>query len=172
MPAGLPTKKGVLLMSNHDLWTFALRCYARPGVEGACLELQKLGADVCVLLCAARLEMQGVACNQERLQALEEVAAPWRVSVVQPLRELRQAWRSLAEQDAALHNLRETLKNMELEAERSLLERLQMASCEWIETTGPNNWLSALAPAGHCRTTLETLRHAAYQTQLELGDDV
>ncbi|MDH1542540.1 DUF2390 domain-containing protein, partial [Stutzerimonas stutzeri] len=26
-------------MRTPDLWTFALACYARPGVETACLEL-------------------------------------------------------------------------------------------------------------------------------------
>ncbi|MDH2245601.1 TIGR02444 family protein [Pseudomonas sp. GD03855] len=157
-------------MTSSDLWTFALRCYARPGVEDACLELQTLGADVCVLLCAAQLEARGVACEQGRLHLLEEVAAPWRQQVIQPLRHLRQAWRPLAEQDEVLRNLRETLKKLELEAERSLLERLHAASSGWAAATGPNDWLGALAPTANCRAALETLRSAAYQTQLELDD--
>ena len=156
-------------MPNLDLWTFALNCYAREGVETACLELQSQGADVCVLICAAWLDARGVACNQERMCALEEVAAPWRHIVVEPLRELRQAWRSPAEQDEALRELRKTLKTLELQAERSLLERLQTASREWNESTDANQWLSALAPKGSCRVALETLRNAAYQTQLELA---
>ncbi|EMD99946.1 TIGR02444 family protein [Pseudomonas stutzeri] len=156
-------------MPNPDLWTFALHCYAREGVETACLGLQSQGVDVCVLICAAWLEARGVACNQERMSALEEVAAPWRRRVVEPLRELRQAWRSPAEQDDALRELREALKTLELQAERNQLERLQMASREWSASAGANQWLSAVAPKGSCRAALETLRNAAYQTQLELA---
>lgn len=156
-------------MPNPDLWTFALHCYAREGVETACLDLQSQGADVCVLICAAWLEVRGVACSQERMRALEEVAAPWRRRVVAPLRELRQAWRSPAEQDEALRELREALKTLELQAERSLLERLQTASRKWNKSAGANQWLSALAPKGSGRAALETLRNAAYQTQLELA---
>lgn len=156
-------------MLNPDLWTFALHCYAREGVESACLELQSQGADVCVLICAAWLEVRGVACSPERMRALEEVAAPWRHRVVEPLRELRQAWRSPAEQDEALRELREALKTLELQAERSLLQRLQTASCEWSESAGADRWLHALGPKGSCHAALETLRNAAYQTQLELA---
>src|SRR3546814_7853882 len=79
-----------------------------------------------------------VACNLERMCVLEEVAAPWRHIVVEPLRELRQAWRSPAEQDEALRELRKTLKTLELQAERSLLERLQTASREWNDSADAN----------------------------------
>lgn len=155
-------------MSDPDLWNFALRCYAQPGVESACLELQSQGADVCVLLCAAWLEARGVACNEDRLHALKEVAAPWQQDVVEPLRALRQAWRPLARNDEALRELRETLKTLELQAERSLLARLQATSGEWAESCESNAWLNALVPSSHCRAGLETLRGAAYRVQLEL----
>ena len=46
-----------------DLWDFAQRLYARPGVESACLHLQEAGADVCLLLCGAWLERHGIACT-------------------------------------------------------------------------------------------------------------
>ena len=72
-------------MRTPDLWTFALACYARPGVETACLELQNQGADVCLLLCGAWLQARGVACSA-RLQALTALAAPWRGDVIEPLR--------------------------------------------------------------------------------------
>src|SRR3546814_6889552 len=39
--------------------------------------------------------------------------------VVEPLRELRQAWRSPAEQDEALRELRKTLKTLELQIGRA-----------------------------------------------------
>ena len=43
-----------------DLWDFAQRLYARPGVESACLHLQEVGADVCLLLTAGWLGGRGV----------------------------------------------------------------------------------------------------------------
>ncbi len=155
-------------MSNPNLWTFALACYARPGVEAACLKLQSQGADICLLLCATWLQMRGVAYDTDRRDALEQRATPWRQHVIQPLRGLRQDWRPLAEQDAALHKLREALKTLELEAERNLLERLQAASSQWPADGGTDEWLDSLAPVDGCRAALETLRCAAAQTQLEL----
>jgi uncharacterized protein (TIGR02444 family) len=157
-------------MPDLSLWNFAVRCYAQPGVESACLELQSQGADVCVLLCAAWLEARGVACNEERLHALQDVAAPWQRDVVKPLRALRQAWRPLAQRDEALRELRETLKTMELQAERHLLARLQATSDDWALSCEPNTWLNALAPSNHCCADLESLRSAAYRIQRELDD--
>ncbi len=157
-------------MPDLNLWNFAVRCYAQPGVESACLELQSQGADVCVLLCAAWLEARGVACNEERLHALQDVAVPWQRDVVEPLRGLRQAWRPLAQRDEALRELRETLKTMELQAERHLLARLQATSDDWALSCEPNTWLNALAPSNHCCAGLESLRSAAYRIQRELDD--
>ena len=157
-------------MPDLNLWDFAVRCYAQPGVESVCLELQSQGADVCVLLCAAWLEARGVACNEERRHALQEIAAPWQRDVVEPLRALRQAWRPPAQSDEALRELRETLKAIELQAERHLLAGLQTTSNDWAESCEPNLWLSALAPTNHCRAGLETLRSAAYRIQRELDD--
>lgn len=74
---------------HTDLWNYALALYARPGVEAACLELQALGGDVCLLLCATWLQARGVAVLGERAQALQELAEPWQRDVVAPLRSLR-----------------------------------------------------------------------------------
>ena len=76
-------------VTHPDLWTFALACYARPGVEDACLQLQAAGADVCLLLCGAWLQVRGIACTQPRMARLQAVAEPWRSEVVTPLRDLR-----------------------------------------------------------------------------------
>ena len=137
-------------MRTPDLWTFALACYARPGVETACLELQNQGADVCLLLCGAWLQARGVACSQARLQALTALAAPWRG-------------------DLALHSRREALKTLELQAERELLERLQKISQDWPSNGAADAWLETLVPVAHNRAALEVLRSAALQTQLELA---
>ncbi|MBK3441118.1 MULTISPECIES: TIGR02444 family protein [Pseudomonas] len=130
-----------------DLWSFALSTYARPGVEAACLRLQEQGADVCLLLCGAWLEQRGVAYKPERIQALQQIAHPWRVQVVEPLRQMRVQWRALAQQDAQLASLREQVKTLELEAERTLLARLEALVQAWPinEVLGQQEWLEGLA---------------------------
>lgn len=154
-------------MPLADLWTFAVSCYARPGVETACLALQAEGAEVCLLLCGAWLEAHGVAPTPERLQQLEEIALAWQPRL-QPLRKLRQDWRAAAAQDAELNALRERLKAVELQGERILLARLEQASRGWQSGAAASSWLQSLAANGS-RTALATLRDAAMQTQLELS---
>ena len=109
---------------HTDLWKFATHLYARPGVEAACLTLQDQGCDVCLVLCAAWLNAGKVGYAPERAVQLQQLAAGWQHAVVGPLRELRRQWRTAAQQDAALTRLREQVKALELEAERTLLERL------------------------------------------------
>lgn len=149
-----------------DLWSFASYCYARPGVEAACLRLQAAGADVCLLLCGLWLEQRGVACDDERLAALKALSEPWQRQVVQPLRELRQSWREPAQLDAAQLRLREQVKALELEAERELLQRLERLAGNWSQLTGASvAWLEPLATAAgeQHRDALLVLRAAAGQ---------
>ncbi|BBH48618.1 TIGR02444 family protein [Pseudomonas sp. KU43P] len=147
-----------------DLWKHALALYARPGVETACLHLQASGADVCLLLCATWLQARGVAPDPARVQALHALARPWQQEVVMPLRSLRQAWRTPAQQDPQLAALREHVKGLELQAERTLLERLQACAQQWPADAqaSAEDWLAWLAPdqaRGH--DALEPLRVAA-----------
>ncbi|EIK54770.1 hypothetical protein YO5_18432 [Stutzerimonas stutzeri TS44] len=156
-------------MPTTDLWSFALACYARPGVESACLALQAQGADVCLLLCGAWLETRHIAPDPLRLDQLAAIATPWQQHL-QPLRQLRQQWRAAAQQDAALHRLREQLKSLELQGERVLLERLERCSDTWPAGGDKEHWLETLLPANSesSRAALTVLRDAALQTQLEL----
>jgi uncharacterized protein (TIGR02444 family) len=136
---------------SPDLWTFATTLYARPGVEAACLELQAAGADVCLLLCGLWLDSRGVAHDAEREAQLRRIAEPWQQEVVKPLRALRQGWRKAAAQDSALSGLRERVKQLELEAERELLERLQALAEGWSQQPRDQDqqWVEAFSPAGH-----------------------
>ena len=151
-----------------DLWSFALSTYARPGVEAACLRLQEQGADVCLLLCGAWLEQRGVAYKPERVQALQQMAHPWRVQVVEPLRQVRVQWRALAQQDAQLASLREQIKTLELEAERTLLARLEALAQTWPinEVVDQQDWLEGLATeaANLDHDALQQLRVVATRT--------
>ena len=142
-----------------DLWSFALSTYARPGVEAACLRLQEQGADVCLLLCGAWLEQRGVAYTFERVQALQLLARPWRTQVVEPLRQVRVQWRTMAQQDTQLASLRERVKTLEMEAERALLMRLETLAQAWPinEGEGQYGWLEGLA------TEAANLDHDALQ---------
>ena len=153
---------------HTDLWNHALAFYARPGVEAACLELQTLGGDVCLLLCATWLQARGVAVTDQRAQALHGIADPWQRTVVTPLRDLRQQWRAAAQLDSRLALVREQVKGLELQAERALLERLQERAQQWpadsAEPTG--DWLARLVPdQGRQHDALLQLRAAAAALQ-------
>lgn len=148
-----------------DLWRFAQALYQRPGVEAVCLLLQTQGADVCLLLCAAWLERRQVTCRDEHIEALLALAQSWQQQVVIPLRQLRQSWREQAQSDNALKQLREQIKQLELEAEREQLERLAACTQDWqcSKADAPLNWLERLAPQPGHRDALQKLRIAAMQ---------
>ncbi|MCX7079534.1 MAG: TIGR02444 family protein [Pseudomonas sp.] len=150
---------------SSDLWSSTLTTYALPGVEGACLELQAAGANVCLLLCAVWLGQRGVMCNAQRLKQLHQLAGPWHDDVVQPLRQLRTQWRAPALQDVELNILREQVKALELEAERQLLLRLETTARDWSENEAKDlpAWLEGLAAqaANLNRDALNNLRVAA-----------
>ncbi|MCP1498617.1 uncharacterized protein (TIGR02444 family) [Pseudomonas migulae] len=153
---------------SSDLWSFSLGTYARPGVEAACLTLQSAGVNVCLLLCGLWLGQRGVACNEQRLQQLRNVAEPWDADVVRPLRDVRMQWKIIATEDAELNALREQVKALELEAERHLLLRLERSAQSWPqdEATDLSAWLEGVAAgAAHLdRDALHQLRVAATGT--------
>ncbi|WP_460417523.1 TIGR02444 family protein [Pseudomonas sp. microsymbiont 2] len=158
---------------HTDLWKHALALYARPGVEAACLTLQALGGDVCLLLCGTWLQARGVAPDAQRVLALQALAGPWQQEVVTPLRMLRRQWREQASTDPRLDALREQVKALELQSERALLERLQHLAEGWPagENTGAD-WLARLAPdQAWSHDALQQLRVAAQRLQeAEDGD--
>ena len=153
---------------SSDLWSFSLDLYAKPGVEQTCLALQGAGANVCLLLCGLWLEQRGVACTEQRLQQLQQWVGPWDTDVVQPLRTLRNQWKARALQDTALDSLREQVKQLELAAERQLLERLEALAKDWpgAQQNDSAQWLQGLAanagPAS--RDALHQLRVAVSGT--------
>lgn len=161
-PSGHRRKKP-MPMTSDDLWRFALACYAQPGVEPACLELQAAGADVCLLLAAAWLERRNAACDEQRLERLKTISNDWQVQVVAPLRALRQHWRQQAANDEELADLRMRVKQLELDAEKVQLRRLQSAAQHWSAGSGSPAWLEPLCAdlRGDTRVAVQTLRHAA-----------
>lgn len=146
-----------------DLWNFALALYGQNNVETACLALQEQGADVCLLLCASWLQARRVAPSEERVQALYAVCMPWQAQVVAPLRELRRSWKAMAQDDSTLASLRERVKQLELDAERTLLQRLACCTAHWpAGDAEEGDWLAWLAPpASQHHDALAMLRVAA-----------
>jgi len=132
---------------SSDLWSFSLDLYAKPGVEPACLALQKAGANVCLVLCGLWLEQRGVTFDEPRLEQLRNLAEPWDEQVVQPLRALRIQWKEAALEDARLNGLREQIKRLELEAERQLLKQLETVAGGWPRErhAGAGQWLQSVA---------------------------
>lgn len=158
---------------HETLWEYAVTLYAQPDVEEACLALQAVDADVCLLLCAAWLAQRGVDPNASRSEALQRVAQPWRTAVVQPLRALRQQWRQAALEDTELRELRQQIKQLELASERVLLERLEACTAPWptSKAQSPDAWLSAVGPLGEPATAaLAQLANAAHGLQAGLAD--
>jgi len=148
---------------HNDLWEFALKVYARPGVQQACLRLQAGGGNVCLLLCGAWLGSRGVAPSAARVAQLQQVAGPWHAAVIEPLRSVRQGWREQAREDARLDGLREQVKALELRAEKVLLEDLRDVAQAWAGDGGLDvqGWLQALGPTKQDRDALQALRDAA-----------
>jgi uncharacterized protein (TIGR02444 family) len=96
-----------------EFWDWAVAAYARPGVAEACLDLQdRYGQNVPLLLWAI---WRGGDCA-----AAVAVARQWEDEVVGPLRGVR---RRLKGRPGA-EPLRERVKAVELEAERTLMAQL------------------------------------------------
>lgn len=122
---------GSLVWPPSELWDFAARTYARPGVPALCLALQdRHGADICLLLLARWLEVTGRAPSMDCLIRCRETAAAWRSGVVGPLRAAR---RRLKEGHPArpahapgvpIEPIRALVAEAELAAERALLVTL------------------------------------------------
>lgn len=119
-----------------SLWDFALRVYAQPGVEPACLALQdEQGADVCLLLWCLWLERGGCELTAEGLQQAQGAIAPWVAQAVLPLRALRRQLKArYGTADAELEQLRLGIKQAELLAERQVLRQLAALNGQWQRT--------------------------------------
>ncbi|MCM2131533.1 TIGR02444 family protein [Larsenimonas rhizosphaerae] len=113
-------------MTDHStqLWHYALRLYAKDGVQALCLDLQEnAGLDVCELLWLCWLDQQGLTLNNDWEAALAGVRR-WQHDMTLPLRRCRQALKGTAAHSPLAHGIREQLKVDELDSEREALTRL------------------------------------------------
>ena len=122
---------------DNPFWDYAVELYRRPGLEGACLELQAPhGLDVNLVLLCCWLATRGVAGDEQTLQRIVAEAESWQAAFVRPLRAVR---RQLKAELADLRSgsiparwpeltsgLRERVLALEIDGER--LEQLLLAA--------------------------------------------
>ena len=110
-----------------SLWSWAVRAYARPGVQELCLSLQDDdGQSVCLLLWAG---WRGPV-DAETLEAAVDTAKTWHRTALDPVRAVRRTLKKPIPDmdDARRLALREEIKRVELSAERGLLDELEAIS--------------------------------------------
>ena len=74
----------------NPFWDYSVELYRRPGVEAACLDLQRRhGLDVNLVLLCCWQASRGVPLDRALLSRAGEVVASLQAEVVRPLRALR-----------------------------------------------------------------------------------
>ena len=93
MAYAFPMPDKLTALAANPFWDFSLSFYERPGVAGACLDLQdRLGVDVNLVLFALWSTLEGpgrIALAQWR--ECMALTGPWREQVIAPLRAGRRA---------------------------------------------------------------------------------
>jgi uncharacterized protein (TIGR02444 family) len=117
------------------LWEWAVRAYAKPGVEAACLELQDgWDQNVPYLLWAAWAAVEGRKLDGETLEEGSDMARAWDEAAISALRGLRRSLKKPIPdlEDEAREAVRTQVKAAELEAERRLLGQLETLTPEGV----------------------------------------
>jgi uncharacterized protein (TIGR02444 family) len=109
---------------SGELWCFSLAFYELPGIASALLELQdSAGLNVDLILFAIWLGLSGRGrLDAESSERAERAIRPIQREVIEPLRALRRRLKAVGDDD--VQRLRETIKELEIEAERVSLSRL------------------------------------------------
>ncbi len=113
-----------------SLWAYALDIYGRPGAEARFLALQDAhGQNVCLLIWSLWMAAERRAADAATLAAGAALARSWEAAAVAPLRAIRRDLKtSSAGAARRRERLRDAVRQLELQAERMLLEMLQDAS--------------------------------------------
>ncbi|MEX1368291.1 MAG: TIGR02444 family protein [Nannocystaceae bacterium] len=164
--------------TSDDLWSFAVRTYAREGVAAACLRLQDdHGLDVDVVLGCLWHARRGGTLDEAQLASMLAAAEPARRHIEQ-VRSVRRAVGSDREHEPRWQPTYERLRDAELEAERVELAGIETALREAPRSTtaGPpaslalaslQTYASRFAPPGDDQTRHRLLRDLV---GLVLGD--
>jgi uncharacterized protein (TIGR02444 family) len=109
---------------SSAFWLFSRSVYAAAGVQEECLLLQdRFGVDINLLLFSAFVgAVHGALLPTEELSDASAAVAQWQEGVVRSLRTIRRALKQAEPPHpivaAPVHGLRESIKSIELEAER------------------------------------------------------
>ena len=109
---------------THGLWSFSLDFYDRPGVAAALIALQdEAGVNVNLVLFAIWLGLSGRRrLDKEGVGEAERAIGSISAEVIEPLRTLRRRLRMAPDTD--IQRLRESIKTIEIDAERAVQARL------------------------------------------------
>jgi uncharacterized protein (TIGR02444 family) len=110
--------------SGGELWPFSLAFYDRAGAAAALLALQdNAGLNIDLILFAIWLGLSGRGrLYPGRAKTAAHAVRPIQREVIEPLRALRRRLKAVRDDD--VQRLRETIKQLEIEAERVSLSRL------------------------------------------------
>lgn len=114
MPFPEPLDLPPALEKETPLWRYAVACWQQPELASACLQLQAQGWSVIRILCAGWLGATG-----RRFSGIEDAkVTEWRSRVTGNLRRAR---KSIPADIPRYRGLRDTLSEVELEAEQTEL---------------------------------------------------
>jgi uncharacterized protein (TIGR02444 family) len=124
-PGGMFAAVGAL-PAGESLWRFSLAFYARPGVSAALIALQNHhGLDVNLILFALWLGLSGrTKLDRKGLVSADRAIRGLRVEIIEPLRTMRR--RLKPDLQADVRSLREAIKSLEIEAEKTAQHRLAL----------------------------------------------
>lgn len=129
------------MVAENPFWDFSVGVYGHTGVAEACLRLQdRLGFDVNLLMyCCWVARDLGAKIDSAAMDRIEIVAAPWRDSVVAPLREIRKAMKSASHtgfDPEEQERLRSEIKRVELRSEHLQQNALYAAADTMVPDHG------------------------------------
>jgi uncharacterized protein (TIGR02444 family) len=151
-------------------WDYSVKLYQRPGVEAACLDLQRRhGLDVNLVLLCCWQASRGRRLDRGQFARARDVVASWQLEVVRPLRALRRRLKvrladpepgSLVELWPGLASaIREQALALEIEAEH--LSQLGLSrALDGLPASGPADVVLAGANLNACWPFDNRDRHA------------
>jgi uncharacterized protein (TIGR02444 family) len=144
-----------------ELWRFSLALYGRPGVANHLIGLQdRLGLDVNLVLYCLWLACSGRATEAADIREAVRLTRPWQARTVGILRRLR---RDLKSRLATVHDkpmltaaqeLRESVKRLEIEAER--IEQMILGRAVQTPRRPVSNAAAAAAARANLRAYLSS----------------
>jgi len=125
----------MITIDREAAWNWIVGYYGRPGVADELLrEQQETDLDVVLHLFEQYLcEVRGIRLDAGALAQAQAGISTWRSQVIKPIRNLRRELKTMSGLDTidpSRHGFRESIKGMEVMAER--VEFLSL--CNWLET--------------------------------------